>query len=64
MTKDYYGTKRVTAWKQEREGKPGYAVKYRDGYISWSPAAEFEAAYQPLTALSFGHAIEAAKAGL
>lgn len=63
MTKDYYGTKRITAWKQERDGQPGYSVKYADGYISWSPKAAFEEAYQPLTAMSFGHAIAALKAG-
>lgn len=67
MTKDYYGTKRVTAWREDREEgnniQPGYAVKYPDGYVSWSPKDVFEEAYQPLDALSFGHAIEAAKAG-
>lgn len=63
MTKDYYGTKRVTAWLQEKDGVSGYAVKYADGYTSWSPAEVFEAAYQPLTAMSFGHAIVAMKAG-
>ena len=64
MTQDYYGTKRITAWESEKNGEPGYAVKYRDGYMSWSPKVEFESAYQPLTALSFGHAIVALKAGL
>ena len=63
MTQDYYGTKRVTAWAQWRDGKNGYAVKYADGYISWSPQEAFEASYQPLNALSFGHAVEALKAG-
>lgn len=63
MTQDYYGTKRVTAWEQDKDSKQGYAVKYADGYISWSPKDVFEAAYQPLTALSFGHAIEAMKNG-
>lgn len=63
MTQDYYGTKKITAWSQEKEGKPGYGVKYEDGYISWSPKEQFEKAYQPLDALSFGHAIEAAKGG-
>lgn len=63
MTQDYYGTKRVTAWEQDKDGKQGYAVKYADGYISWSPKDVFETAYQPLTALSFGHAIEAMKNG-
>lgn len=63
MTQDYYGTKRITAWKQEKDGAAGYAVKYADGYLSWSPADVFEAAYQPLDRLSFGHAVEALKAG-
>ena len=63
MTQDYYGTKRITAWPQAKDGKEGYAVKYSDNYISWSPKDVFDAAYQPLNALSFGHAIEAAKAG-
>lgn len=63
MTQDYYGTKRVIAWRQEKDGKPGYGVKYADGYISWSPEDVFEVAYQPLNALSFGHALEVLKAG-
>lgn len=64
MTKDYYGTKRITAWARTNEdGEDGYAVKYSDGYISWSPKDVFEAAYQPTTAMSFGHAIAAMKAG-
>lgn len=64
MTQDYYGTKRVTAWKEPgRNGEPGYAVKYRDSYRSWSPKDVFEAHYQPLNALSFGHALEVLKAG-
>lgn len=51
----------------------GYMVEYDNGgspnnarhqnYIYWSPAAVFESAYQPEGALSFGHAIVAAKAG-
>ena len=51
----------------------GYLVEYLDGgkpnhpshagYISWSPKAQFEKSYQPTDALSFGHAIEALKAG-
>jgi len=27
---------------------PGYAVKYEDGYISWSPKDVFERAYLPM----------------
>lgn len=51
----------------------GYLVEYLDGgasnhpdhkgYISWSPAAQFDAAYQPTTAMSFGHAIQAMEEG-
>ena len=51
----------------------GYLVEYLDGgksnhedhagYISWSPKDVFEAAYQPTTAMSFGHAIQAMKEG-
>lgn len=63
MTQDYYGTKRITAWSQSVDGNPGYAVKYEDGYTSWSPYDVFEAAYQPVTAMSFGHALAALKAG-
>lgn len=46
MTDHYIGTKRVTAWPQEKDGRPGYAVKYADGYISWSPKDVFEGAYR------------------
>lgn len=48
MTTTYIGVKMVTGWEQEKDGKPGYAVKYSDGYISWSPKDVFEAAYLPL----------------
>jgi hypothetical protein len=63
MTQDYYGTKRITAWRETRDGRDGYGVKYADGYTSWSPKETFEAAYQPLEAMSFGHAIVALKEG-
>lgn len=60
----YFGTKRITAWPEEKDGKQGYGVRYQpDGYVSWSPADVFEAAYQPLDALSFGHALVALKSG-
>lgn len=44
----YLGVKRVEAYPEERDGKPGYAVIYPDGYKSWSPKAVFEAAYFPI----------------
>lgn len=43
----YLGVKRVEAYPEERDGKPGYAVIYPDGYKSWSPRAVFDAAYFP-----------------
>lgn len=57
----------------ENGADEGYLVEYQDGgapndsrhkgYISWSPKAQFDAAYRPVTALTFGQAIEALKAG-
>jgi hypothetical protein len=78
MTRDYYGTKRITAWPEDKtielmdpnqpekyyRVEKGYAVKYADGYTSWSPKGVFEKAYQSLDKLSFGHAIVALKEGL
>lgn len=63
MTQKYYGTKLIEAWPEDRDGEEGYGVKYEGGYISWSPVLAFKKAYQPLTAMSFGHAIEALKDG-
>ena len=48
MTQEYIGIKRITAWPQEKDGVAGYAVKYPDGYISWSPAPEFEKFYMSI----------------
>jgi len=67
VAQKYYGTKLIEAWWEGKGGKDSlgdrYVVKYADGYMSWSPKEVFEKAYQPLHALSFGHAIEAMKAG-
>ena len=46
---EFIGIKRIAAWPQEKDGKPGYAVQYPDGYVSWSPKDEFEKFYMPLT---------------
>lgn len=48
MTQHYIGVKMIEAWEQEQEGRAGYAVKYPDGYTSWSPKEVFEEAYIPL----------------
>lgn len=67
MTYRYIGTKEITAWGQEKDGQPGYAVKYADGYTSWSPRDTFEAAYRvtegPAQFLTFGDAIHFLKQG-
>ncbi len=57
----------------ENGADEGYLVEYLDGgkpnvegyagYVSWSPKEQFDAAYQPTTAMSFGHAIVALEAG-
>lgn len=59
--------------KNENGEDAGYLVEYLDGgkpnvegytgYVSWSPAEQFEAAYQPTNAMSFGHALVALQAG-
>lgn len=48
MTQHYIGVKIVEAFPQEKDGKPGYGVKYPDGYLSWSPKDVFELAYFPM----------------
>lgn len=48
MTQYYIGVKIITAWPEEKAGASGYAVKYEDGYISWSPADIFERTYYPM----------------
>lgn len=47
----------------ENPADPGYLVKYQDGYISWTPKAQFDDAYRPCTAMTFGLALEALKRG-
>lgn len=47
MTQYYIGSKQIVAWEVEKDGAPGYSVKYPDGYVSWSPKATFEGAYLP-----------------
>lgn len=45
MTQHYIGSKQILAWEQDKDGQPGYSVKYPDGYTSWSPKGVFESAY-------------------
>ena len=68
MTREEYNTLR--GWPMPSDENPsdeGYLVEYTDGgkenvdgfagYVSWSPKDVFEASYQPMNSLSFGHAI-------
>jgi len=59
MKQQYYGTKLVTAWPE----KGGYAVKYENGYTSWSPKEVFQDHYQPFNKLNFSHALKAIQDG-
>lgn len=74
MTRQAYNDFR--GWKlpaDENGDDAGFLVEYLDGgrgnvpthegYVSWSPADVFAAAYQPTTGMSFGHAIEMLKIG-
>ena len=53
----------TTEFSKQSKDSLGYKVVYEDGYVSWSPKDVFEAAYRPITELTFGFAIEAARAG-
>ncbi len=49
MLKSFIGCKIINAEPQaHKDGRPGYAVYYPDGYSSWSPKAIFEAAYREI----------------
>lgn len=74
MTRLAYNEYRGWTLPADEDGSDaGYLVEYLDGgkpnhpghtgYISWSPKAQFDAAYRPTTGMSFGLAIEALKAG-
>ena len=59
----YIGTKIVMAEPQEKEGKEGYKVVYKDGYTNWSPKNVFEETYHVTNNMTFGEALEALKKG-
>jgi hypothetical protein len=68
MTHRYIGTKEIVAWPAEKDGQPGYGVKYADGYTSWSPKEAFEEAYRTSEpglpqALTFGDAVHYLRQG-
>jgi hypothetical protein len=59
----YYGTKRIQAEPEVRDGIAGYKVVYEDGYTSWSPGGAFSKAYEPDDAMGFEGALCAMKEG-
>ena len=64
MTRGDYNKKRGwTIPANENPADEGYKVAYPDGYISWCPEAQFEAAARPCDGMTFGMAIEAMKRG-
>lgn len=74
MTRAEYNTLRNWPLPADENGADeGYLVEYLDGgkpnvegfvgYVSWSPKEQFDNAYQPTDALSFGHALLALQDG-
>ncbi|MBK9440723.1 MAG: DUF2829 domain-containing protein [Comamonadaceae bacterium] len=74
MTRAAYNQLRGWVLPEDESGADaGYLVEYidggkpnldgYDGYVSWSPKAQFEGAYRETTGLTFGLAIEAMKKG-
>lgn len=63
MNRFYIGTKLVEAWPEDKQSPggdepvPGYAVRYSDGSVYWSPKHAFEAAYLALPEGSDGKSI-------
>ena len=45
MTQFYIGCKQVLAWEVEKDGLPGYELKYESGLTKWSPKEAFENEY-------------------
>lgn len=75
MTRAAYNNFRGWTLPADEDGADeGYLVEYMDGgkpnttthegYVSWSPRAQFDNAYRKTSCLSFGLAIDALKQGL
>lgn len=64
MTRGDYNKHR--GWEipaNENPADEGYHIVYPDGYESWCPKSQFEAAGRPVDGMTFGMAIEAMKQG-
>lgn len=60
---DYNKLRGWIAPANENPADEGYYIVYPDGYQSWCPKAQFEAAGRPIDGMTFGMAIEAMKCG-
>jgi hypothetical protein len=74
MSRAEYNNFRGWALPEDENGEDaGYLVEYLDGgnpnttshagYVSWSPKAQFDAAYFPTNGMTFGLALEALRKG-
>ena len=64
MTREEYNNYRGWAMPADENGKdPGYKVRYKGGYESWSPKDVFEESYRPVNAMNFSHALQVLKDG-
>ncbi len=62
MTRGCYNSYR--GWEMpsnEQAADEGYHIIYPDGYESWCPKAQFEAAGSPIDSMTFGRAIDACR---
>lgn len=59
----FIGVKLIEAAPAHQDAVAGYAVRYQNGYESWSPKEPFDQAHQPVTAMSFGVALEMLRVG-
>lgn len=59
----HFGTKDVMAKREQKDGKSGFAVRYPDGYLSWSPEQAFTDAYRQNGQLSFGNIYDISEQG-
>lgn len=65
MTRGEYNSFRGWDLPDNEDGSDkGYLVRYRDGYVTWSPAKQFEESYRETNnGLTFGMALDALKQG-
>ena len=63
MIQDYYGTMRVTAYHETKNGIDGYGITNERGNYHWLRKRDFERVYQPVLHMDFSKAMHAMKKG-